>query len=237
MNQHKNVNGIFVTGTDTEIGKTFIAGGIAALLSQSGKNVGVMKPISTGSIEDAAYLKYAAKVDDPIELINPITLRYPVAPSVSANIEGKQIDLSVVTEAYATLKQKYDYMIVEGVGGIAVPIKDDILVVNLIKHFALPILIVADAGLGTINHTILTVEFARQHDIPITGIILNQFQPEKVSIVEMTNPMEIERVTQTRVIGVVPIEAQLGIPNPDTDIFAKFMKKHLNLKLLNLGDL
>ncbi len=237
MNQHDNVNGIFVTGTDTEIGKTFIAGGIAALLKEAGKNVGVMKPISTGGIADAEYLRYSAQVDDPIELINPITLRYPLAPSVSANLEGKQVDLSVVTEAYTTLKQKYDYMIVEGVGGIAVPIKDDILVVDLIKDFALPIIIVADAGLGTINHTLLTVEFARQHDILIAGIVLNQFQSEKVSFAEMTNPTEVERVTQIPVIGVVPVEEQLGKPNPDTDFFAEFMKKHLNLKLLNFGEL
>lgn len=232
MNLHENVKGIFVTGTDTEIGKTFISAGIVAILKETGKTVGVMKPISTGDIADAEYLRDAAQVDDPIELINPITLRYPLAPSVSANIEGRQIDLSAITRAYTTLKQKYDYLIVEGVGGIAVPINEDMLVINLIKNLALPILIVAHAGLGTINHTILTVEFARQHDIPIAGIVLNLLQSETVSLVELTNPLEIERITNIPVIGVVPFEEQLGISKPDPDTFVEFMKKHLNLKLL-----
>ena len=233
MNQLKDVNGIFVTGTDTEIGKTLIACGFAALLKQSGVEVGVMKPISTGDTRDAELLRHAAQVDDPIDLINPITLRYPLAPSVSANIEGRHIDLSAVTRAHTTLKTKYDYMIVEGVGGIAVPITDDKMVVHLIKEIGLPILIVADAGLGTINHTMLTVAFARQYGIQIVGIVLNRFRSEKVSFVEMTNPSEIERMTQIPVIGVVPFDEGLSKPNPDSDFFADFMKKHINLDLMN----
>ena len=235
MNQLNNVNGIFVTGTDTEIGKTFIACGFAALLKQAGVEVGVMKPISTGDTRDAEFLRLAAQVDDPMDLINPITLRYPLAPSVSANIEGRHVDLSAVTRAYAILKEKYDYMIVEGVGGIAVPITDDKLVVHLIKEIGLPILIVADAGLGTINHTMLTVAFARKYDIQILGIVLNRFRTEKVSFVEMTNPSEIERMTQIPVIGLVPFDEGLSKPNSDRGFFSDFMKKHINLDLLNFG--
>lgn len=233
MDQHENVKGIFVTGTDTEIGKTVIAGGLAAILKQTGGNVGVMKPISTGDMTDANYLKHAAQVGDPLHLINPISLRYPLAPSVSANIEGKHVDILDIGKAYTELQNKYDYLIVEGVGGIAVPINDDKRVVDLIKYLGLPIIIVADAGLGTINHTILTVEYARQHQITILGIVVNLFQSEKASLAELTNPIEIERVTQIPILGVVPFDERIDIPNPDADYLADFISKHIELAFLN----
>ncbi len=233
MDQHEKVKGIFVTGTDTEIGKTVIAGGLAAVLKQAGANVGVMKPISTGDMTDAEYLKHAAQVDDPLHLINPVSLQHPLAPSVSANIEGKQVDMSQISKAYSILQQKYDYFIVEGVGGIAVPINDDKLVVDLIKYLGLPIIIVANAGLGTINHTILTVEYARQHEITILGIVLNMFQSEKASLAELTNPKKIERVTQIPVLGVVPFDEKIDTPKPDSDFLADFISKHIELDFLN----
>ena len=237
MDQHEKVNGIFVTGTDTEIGKTIIAGGLAAILKQSGVNVGVMKPISAGDMTDANYLKHAAQVDDPLHLINPISLRYPLAPSVSANIEGKHVDILKIGEAYTILQKKYDYLIVEGVGGIAVPINDDKQVVDLILYLELPIIIVADAGLGTINHTMLTVEYARQQEITILGIVLNMFRSDKASLPELTNPIEIERVTQIPVLGVVPFNEQIDNPNPDSDYLADFFRNHIQLEQLNLGNL
>lgn len=237
MAQHEKVKGIFVTGTDTEIGKTVIAGGLAAILKQAGANVGVMKPISTGDMTDAEYLKHVTQVDDPLHLINPVSLCHPLAPSVSANIEGKLVDMSQISKAYSILQQKYDYLIVEGVGGIAVPINDDKLVVDLIKHLGLPIIIVANAGLGTINHTMLTVEYARQHQITILGIVLNMFQSEKASLAELTNPKEIERVTQIPVLGVVPFDEQIDTPNPDVNYLADFISKHIELDFLNLGSI
>ena len=237
VDQHEKVKGIFVTGTDTEIGKTVIAGGLAAILKQAGINVGVMKPISTGDMTDANHLKHAAQVDDPLHLINPISLRYPLAPSVSANIEGKHVDILEIGKAYTVLQKKYDYLIVEGVGGIAVPINNNKWVVDLIKYLALPIIIVADAGLGTINHTMLTVEYARQHDITILGIVLNMFQSQNASLAELTNPIEIERVTQIPVLGVVPFNEQIDKSNPDSDYLADFFRKHIQLELLNLGNI
>ena len=144
--------------------------------------------------------------------INPIQLRHPLAPSVSARLEGIQLDVSLIKTAFTKLKEKYDFLIVEGVGGIAVPLKDDFLVAHLISQLKLPVLIVAHAGLGTINHTVLTVTFARQFNLQIVGIVLNQFQPETAGLVEQTNPAEIERLTQVPVIGVVPYEKRLGHP-------------------------
>lgn len=235
MNLHNDVNGIFITGTGTEIGKTVIAGGIAASLKQAEINVGVMKPISTGGTDDAQFLKHAVQVDDPLTLINPICLQYPLAPSVSAKLEGKQIDLSSIETAFTKLKQKYDYTIVEGVGGIAVPLTNDLLVAHFISRLKLPVLIVAHAGLGTINHTMLTVAFAKQFNLRIAGIVLNQPQPNTPGLAEQTNPTEIERLTQVPVVGVVPYEKRLDTPIPDIEFLAEFINQHVAWDKLGEG--
>ena len=126
MTSHSTPTGIFITGTDTEIGKTVVAGGLAAALKAAGVNVGVMKPIASGGIErkghlvseDAIFLKGAAQVDDALDLINPICLRPPLAPSVAAAIEGVSIDLRQIDEAFAELCQRHEFIVVEGVGGL-----------------------------------------------------------------------------------------------------------------------
>lgn len=226
--------GIFITGTGTEIGKTVIAGGFAASLKESGTNVGVMKPISTGNTADAQFLKHAAQIDDELSLINPISLRHPLAPSVAARIEEKEINLADIESAFAKLQRKYDFLIVEGVGGIAVPILDDFLVAHLINTLQLPILIVAQVGLGTLNHTLLTVGFARQFNIQIAGIVLNGLRPEIAGLAEATNPLEIERLTDVPVIGVVPYEKKVDTAYPDVTFLAAFMNQHIAWRKLGI---
>ncbi len=236
MNIHKKVNGLFITATGTEIGKTVVAAGIAATLKNAGINVGVMKPISSGDTSDAEYLKHAAQVDDPLNLINPISLRYPLAPSVSARIEGIAIDIASIETKYDTLSKKYGFMIVEGVGGIAVPINDDLLVSHLIHRLNLPILIIALSGLGTINHTVLTVEFARQNNIKIVGIVLNQINADTTGLVEQTNPEEIERLTNVPIVGNVPYDKKLDCQYPDTRFMSEYFRQHLQWNKLHLYD-
>lgn len=226
--------GIFVTGTGTEIGKTVIAGGLAASLNASGIHVGVMKPISTGDTADAQFLKHAAQVDDELSVINPIYLQHPLAPSVAARIENREIDPSEIDAAFAELQGKYDFVIVEGVGGIAVPIRDDFLVVHLIDRLQLPILIVAQVGLGTLNHTLLTVAFARQFNLQIVGIVLNGLDSETAGIAEATNPVEIEKLTGVPVIGVVPYEKRLDTDHPDVTFLADFMNQHIAWRKLDI---
>ena len=227
-------HGIFVTGTGTEIGKTVIAGGLAACLKAVGMHVGVMKPISTGDTADARFLKHAAQVDDALSAINPIYLRHPLAPSVAARMEDQEIDLSRVETAFTALQQKYDFVIVEGVGGIAVPIRDDFLVAQLIAQLKLPVLIVATAGLGTLNHTLLTVTFAKQFSIHIAGIVLNGLRPETAGLAEATNPVEIEKLTGIPVLGVVPYQKQLDTPYPDLTFLAEFMNAHIAWRKLGI---
>jgi len=232
--KYNMTQGIFITGTGTEIGKTVIAGGFAASLKQSGTNVGVMKPISTGDTADAQFLKHAAQIDDALSLVNPIALRHPLAPSVAARIEEREIDLSHIESAFAKLQRKYDFLIVEGVGGIAVPILDNFLVAHLINKLQLPILIVAQVGLGTLNHTLLTVGFARQFNIQIAGIVLNGLRPEIAGLAEATNPLEIERLTDVPVIGVVPYEKKVGTAYPDLTFLAEFMNQHIAWRKLGI---
>ena len=220
--------GLFITGTGTEIGKTVIAGCLAATLKDAGINVGVMKPICSGDNLDAQYLKHAAQVNEPLTLINPIYLKYPLAPSVSARIQDKEIDINDIDKAIDTFSKKYDFLIVEGVGGIAVPITDDYLVAHLIHHLQMPILIVADAGLGTINHTMLTVSFAQAFNLKIVGVILNQLHSDETGLAERTNPHEIEKLTQVPVIGVLPYQKRLDCANPDRNFMVDFFSQHVD---------
>ena len=230
----KMAHGIFITGTGTEIGKTLIAGGLAASLKHSGTHVGVMKPISSGDTADAQFLKHAAQVDDALASINPISLRHPLAPSVAARIENREIDLSCIETAFTALQQKYDFVVVEGVGGIAVPLRDDLLVAHLIHQLRLPVLIVAQAGLGTLNHTLLTVAFAQQFGLQIVGIVLNTHTPAAAGLAEATNPVEIEKLTDIPVIGVVPYEKRLDTDQPDPVFFADFMNQHIAWRKLGI---
>lgn len=260
--------GFFVTGTDSGVGKTVVAGGLAASLASIGVGVGVMKPIATGGqehgsasvdangdisedanpngaastgevnrrlvSEDAVFLKYAAQAEDSLELINPICLREPLAPSVASELEGLPIDLEQVDTAFNQLRQKHEFMVVEGVGGLAVPVHDDILVAHLAARFDLPLIVVARPTLGTINHTLLTVEFARSFDLEIHGIVLNGLRQDMVGLAESTNPAEISRLTNLPILGIVPFDGRLGQRAPLHAFLAQFMTENIDWKIETL---
>ena len=238
MTSHSTPTGIFITGTDTEIGKTIVAGGLAAALKAPGVNVGVMKPIASGGIEhkghiaseDAIFLKHAAQVDDALDLINPICLRHPLAPSVAAEIEGVSINLRKIDAAFTQLCQMHEFIVVEGVGGIAVPICKEMLVADIAQRFRLPLLIVARPNLGTINHTVLTVEFAKSYNLEICGIVLNASQEGSKGLAEETNPKELERLTHLPILGTVPFDERLQGDTPDPDFLSQFISEHIDWK-------
>ena len=242
-------NGIFITGTDTEIGKTVIAGALAAAYKASGVDVGVMKPVATAGMpptpsriggdlagrlisEDAIFLKHAAQVDDDLELINPICLREPLAPSVAAELEGAQIDLRKIKTAFDQLCQRHEFMVVEGIGGIAVPIQENFLVAHLVGRLKLPLIVVARPNLGTINHTFLTVEFARALNLEVCGIVLNGLRDEMAGAAERTNPAEIARLTGVPILGIVPFDGRLRQKAPDSSFLVRFMTEHIDWNIL-----
>ena len=239
--------GIFITGTDTEVGKTVIAAGLAAALKADGVDVGVMKPIASDGVpssqcrkgvkrriisEDALCLKHAAQVDDELDLINPICLSAPLAPSVAAEIEGVSIELERIDDAFNQLNQNHDFMIVEGVGGIAAPICGELLVADMAKRFRLPLLIVARPNLGTINHTVLTAAFARSFNLHPCGVVLNSLRRGSTGLAEETNPKEIARLTHLPIIGIVPFDERVQEKKTEPALLKQLIGEHLDLARL-----
>jgi dethiobiotin synthetase len=203
--------GIFIVGTDTEIGKTVITGLLAAVLKKQGIEVGVMKPVASGGVqtayglisEDAIFLKEAAQATDDLRRINPYCLKNPMAPGMAARIEKVDVKFSAIAENYKYFTDKYEIVLVEGAGGLIVPLTQDFLTnIDEIRMLNIPVIIVARATLGTINHVCLTAQVLRQEGIDALGIILNRYQER--GIVEETNPGVIEEMSGLKVFGVIP---------------------------------
>jgi dethiobiotin synthetase len=202
--------GIFITGTDTGVGKTYVAAGIAAELRNM-LNVGVMKPVETGCRmrkgnlvpRDAFHLIKSSTVRDELDLVNPYRFSKPLAPYVAAGLEGKKIGITKIMKAFRVLSRRHDFMIVEGAGGIMVPLTKEDTFLDLAQAMRLPVLIVARPGLGTINHTLLTIAALRARRIPIAGIVINYAGEQVKGIAERTNPITIEKVSGVRVLTSV----------------------------------
>jgi dethiobiotin synthetase len=196
-----------------------IAGALARLLQSRGVDVGVMKPIETGCgrhrslgaeegdaqliADDASYLKRAARVCDPIEEIVPYQFTDPIAPWPASIREGKTIEMKKILTQYTSLRKKHSIMIVEGAGGIMVPITKDQDMLHLILQLKLPVLLVARLGLGTINPIRLTIEYGKKHGISFVGIILNQTERVK-QLADKTNPDVLRELTDVPIIGSFP---------------------------------
>ncbi|RJQ22831.1 MAG: dethiobiotin synthase [Nitrospiraceae bacterium] len=204
--------GIFITGTDTGVGKTFVTIGLLRAIKKLGYTVCPMKPVETGCgtlngrlvPADALKLVCAAEADEPLNLINPYRFRQPLAPAVAAELERVVINKEKILSAYRQLSKRYDITIVEGAGGIMVPIYKKYLFIDLIKDLGLPLIIVASPGLGTINHTLLTIDAAKKNGIKVTGVIINHSIKIRDDVSVKTNPEVIEKLGGTPVLGVVP---------------------------------
>jgi dethiobiotin synthetase len=206
------VKGLFVTGTDTDVGKTLIAAGITAALRQRGLQTGYFKPVQSGCPQeqgrliptDARLVRDLAALPEPLDLLTPIALRLSLAPGVAAAREGVPVDLERVAAAFRELAGRHDFLIVEGAGGLYVPLVDhEFLVLDLARWLNLPLLVVARAGLGTINHTALTVLAARQAGLAVAGVILNRGAATP-GLAEQTNPAAIEAIARVPILGKVP---------------------------------
>ncbi|MEW6357732.1 MAG: dethiobiotin synthase [Planctomycetota bacterium] len=225
-----SAKGIFVTGTDTEVGKTVVAVGIARAIKRRGVDVGVMKPVASGGqpSEDAVMLAKAAGTNDPMEEINPICLPEPLAPTVAARRCGRIVELQKIWNAFRSLSARHEFLIVEGIGGLLVPLAEGITVADLAKGMALPLLIVGRTGLGTINHVLLTVEAARARTLTIAGIVLNQAEDAPWGASEETNPGEIEAHANAPILGVIRYMKTTN----DCDSVADAVEKSLDMDTL-----
>ncbi|WP_077706515.1 dethiobiotin synthase [Virgibacillus dokdonensis] len=202
------MKGIFITGTDTDVGKTVIASGIAATLKEKKLDVGVFKPLLSGisrnhANSDTSLLKHMSQTSLTHAEITPYEFSQPLAPSVAAQLEDKEICMQAVLDHWKKIKDRHDFFIVEGAGGISVPLGKDFLVSDLAIALKLPILIVARPNLGTVNHTYLTVYYAKQVGIPIVGIVING-KSNQPNIDEITNPKLMEDMCGVPVLGVTP---------------------------------
>ena len=212
--------GIFITGTDTDVGKTVVSAGLALVLRARGLRVGVMKPVATGCYgaderlisQDAAFLMEAAQNEYP-PLTSPERFRNPLSPNVAAMLEKKEVNVQGILNSYRELQKHYDFMIVEGIGGLMVPLKKDYYVANLIRDMGLPIVIVSYAGLGAINHNLLTVDAAMIRGLEVKGIIFNRVSRANYSMAELTNPKVIHDISGVPILGSLPDIEGLNMDN------------------------
>jgi len=168
---------IFITGTDTGVGKTRVAAMLVRALRAAGVDAVSFKPICCGGREDAELLAEASGGAVALNDVNPVWLRPPVAPYTAAMIEGRMVDVALVREKFAELRASHAAVIVEGAGGWLVPVTRDFSMADLAAEFALPVLVVAANRLGVINHTLLTVAAIRARGLRCAGVILNQVRP------------------------------------------------------------
>ncbi len=204
------MKGLFITGTDTAVGKTLVAAGLARLLARRGVKVGVFKPVASGGkvSEDGKLLQKAANLPDAAyPSIVPVHYRQPLAPWVASWKEGK-VPLKKVERAFHDAALKCGFLIVEGVGGVRVPITNGFFVTDWMEKWKMPVLIVARAGLGTLNHTLLTVEALQRRRIQVSGVLLNGYKGKDIA--ERTNFKALQRLLKIPVYG--PLKWDPGYP-------------------------
>lgn len=206
-------SGLFVTGTDTGVGKTVVACALARSLRGAGIDLGVMKPCETGvgpeGPLDARALRHAAGCDDAIEEVCPQSFVLPAAPSVAAQVEGRSVDLERVRAAAKTLAARHDFLLVEGAGGWLVPIAPAFSMADLAGELGFPVLVVARARLGTINHTLLTVEAIERRGLRLAGVVVNHAEG-LLSGADARNLHALRTTLGGRLLGELPPLADPG---------------------------
>jgi len=194
---------IFITATDTGVGKTVVTYCLGALLQAQGFNVGVMKPVQCAG-EDAQFLKKALGLRDKLKLINPFCAPEPLSPHLAFRRAKIKFDKQRVQDGLKKLQACHDIVLVEGAGGLMVPLTNGYYNVDMIADLKAQVIIVARLGLGTINHTLLTVNEAKKRGLKILGLIFCQTKPGKKGLPERTNPQEIEKLSGVKVLGIIP---------------------------------
>ncbi len=213
-----SVKGLFVTGTDTGVGKTLVSAALVRRLVQMGRSVGVMKPVETGvdaglsDHSDAARLMAAAGVNDSLDLVSPYRFSAPVAPYAAAAAQSRVIELSEIVRRYEQLTARYPCVVVEGAGGLLVPMGREWDISDLIRRLGLPVLLVGRVGLGGINHALLTLEALERRQIPVLALLLNETVPSTTSVEQEQSASTVallrDRVS-VRLLGPLQFEARL----------------------------
>lgn len=211
MAHYTRHRGLFVTGTDTGIGKTLITAGLAYALRVLEIDTGVMKPVETGCPTragrlrplDALTLREAAESRDALDLINPYRFHEPLAPMVAAERSRRRIDVGRLEERFARLADRHSVVLIEGAGGLLVPITEETSCLDLAIRLQLPLLVVIGSRLGALNHARLTVEAALHARVPVAGAILNHFHVDR-SAVRTTNLHTLRQLLPVPFLGEIP---------------------------------
>lgn len=204
---------LFITGTGTDVGKTFVSGLIVKKLAEHKENAAYYKAAMSGNDRrpdgslipgDALWVKNASGISQPLEEMCPYIYENAYSPHLASRLEGNPVCLDVVKRRFEALQSRYEYVTVEGSGGILCPVRFDeekLWLEDVIKVLGLSCLIIADAGLGTINSAVLTAEYMKNHDLPVKGIIFNHFHPGNV--MEEDNLFMCEYMTGLKVLACV----------------------------------
>jgi dethiobiotin synthetase len=209
-----NANGFFVTGTDTGVGKTLVTAALARRLREEGRRVCVMKPVATGAerageqwVSDDTRILADATGETELSHVTPWTFEAPAAPSVAARLANVRLSLAQIAAAIERRREPEGFLLVEGVGGLLCPLTDDATVADLAATLGLPLLIVAHGGLGTLNHTLLSLEVARGRGLAVAGVVVSHREPP-TGVAGATNAAELRRFG-------VPVVAELPYhPDP-----------------------
>jgi len=200
---------IFITGTDTGIGKTMVTAGIAAVMQGLGYKTSVYKPVQSGCIleEDKLIppdLNFVNFIDSNITVGSTYNLMHPVAPALAAMLENVRINKNDIVRDYKELCKRSDFVLVEGAGGLLVPVYQDFLICDLIKLLDLSLVIVARPDLGTINHTLLTIESAKNRGINVSGVIISNYPKDTDDISIKAAPGMINELSGVKILGILP---------------------------------
>jgi len=200
-------HGAFVTGTDTGVGKTLVGCLLLRCLRGRGFDVGAMKPVETGVGDagplDALALREAAGCNDDLALMCPQHFALPAAPEVAARVEGRAVDLVAIEAAWQTLRHRHRFLVVEGAGGLRVPVTPSLDMAELARSFDLPLLLVARGSLGTINHTLLSLDLVQRRGLPLLGVILNCPRGPLCES-DLANLDFLKRELGSRLLGEIP---------------------------------
>jgi len=200
-------HGFFVTGTDTGVGKTLVACALLRALRARGRDPAGMKPIETGVGQagplDALALRAAAGDVDPLDDVCPQRFSLPAAPSVAAAAEGRRVELWAVRRAFERLSARHDCVIAEGAGGLLVPLAERECMADLARDLGLPLLVVARAALGTVNHTLLTLEAAVARGLSVAGVVISH-AGGPLSAADAANLEALRRALDVALLGEIP---------------------------------
>lgn len=232
--------GIFIIGIDTEIGKTTIAAGLSNLLFRKGIEIGVMKPFATGIKRyskdfkslDTKMLKDASGNKDNDNIINPFFYSIPTAPYLAKKILklNENIDIEEILNKYKEIEIRHDFTIVEGIGGLMVPLSKDFSVADLASIINIPIILITSNRIGSINHIIMTSRLAILYKLKIKGIIINnkcKFLETYYKLITNSLPRVVEELTQCKVLATIPY-----IKKPTAKKIANILEKYDFIKNL-----